>query len=309
MRGSWRRARVALAGGAGFDRWILESGAAGDRVVIFGGTHGDETEGVLAAHRIAGRDIALGRGTLEVVPIVHEAAFFADRRVSPIDGADLARSFPGDRAGSATQILAHALATEVLAGADLLVDLHTAGQSLDIPFTAGYIDDGRDRRGLSRRAALAFGADFVWRHPERPPGRTLSGIDAAIYTEAPAPGPTDAGLVERYADGVLRVLAELQMIDPSSAPPPAKPALRVVSGGNVDSDMQRVTKAGLFIPKVRYGERVASGQLLGTVIDPSGAVEEEIRSHDDGWVILLMRRPHVKPGDRVIAVAVADDAG
>jgi hypothetical protein len=56
-----------------------------------------------------------------------------------------------------------------------------------MPFLTGYIDDGRDARGLAARAARAFGADFVWRHPARPAGRTLSALDAAIYTEAPCP--------------------------------------------------------------------------------------------------------------------------
>src|SRR5205823_1682592 len=120
-------------------------------------THGDETEGVIAANRFAGAELGLKKGVLEIVPIVHEAAFHADRRTSPIDGADLARTFPGKTDGTPTEILADALHRQVLAGADLLIDLHTAGQSLDIPFIAGYIDDGRDKRGLGAKAASAFG--------------------------------------------------------------------------------------------------------------------------------------------------------
>ena len=90
---------------------------------------------------------------LEVVPVVHEAAYHADSRISPLDGGNLARVFPGDPNGKPTQRLAHALQTQVLKGADLLIDLHTSGQTYDIPYLAGYIDDGRDRKGLSERAA------------------------------------------------------------------------------------------------------------------------------------------------------------
>jgi predicted deacylase len=290
----------------GFDSWVLDSGLLGLRVAVFGGTHGDETEGVLAAGRLAGAELALKRGVVEIIPIVHEAAYFADRRTSPLDGRDLARSFPGEPSGTPTQILAHVLHTQVLAHADLLIDLHTAGQSLDIPFIAGYIDDGRDKRRLSVLAAEAFGADFIWRHPERPPGRTISGMDAAIYTEFAAPGPTDLGCVDAYFKGVLRVIAALDMIEPATAPEPGKPSLKIVSGGNVDSDLQAVGKDGLFIPRVKYGERVAAGQLLGQVVDSRGAVVEDIRSQFDGWVIVLKRRPHVKAGDQAVSVAVAD---
>jgi predicted deacylase len=303
----WTKTRVALKGGTGFERWRLDSGVAGDRVVVFGGTHGDETEGVIAANRLAGAGLALKKGVLEIVPIVHESAFYADRRVSALDGGDLARSFPGRPDGTPTEILADALHRQVLAGADLLIDLHTAGQSLDIPFIAGYIDDGRDRRGLSAKAAQAFGADFIWRHPERPPGRTISGMDAAIYTEYPAPGPTDLRCVESYVAGVKRVLSALGMIDPSAAPAPARPSTKLVSGGNVDSDMQTAGAAGLFLSRVRYGEQVKQGQVLGQIVDPRGTVLEDIRSPYDGWIVVMMRRPHVKPGDRLVAIAVADE--
>ncbi|MBM3522162.1 MAG: hypothetical protein FJX57_04330, partial [Alphaproteobacteria bacterium] len=177
---TWTRARVALPEGQGFDRCTLDSGRPGLRVVVFGGTHGDETEGVLAANRLVARDLALRAGVLEVVPIVHEAAYVSDTRVSPLDGGNLARLFPGDPAGSPTARLAHALQSRVIAGADLLIDLHTAGQIYDIPFLAGYIDDGRDRKGLGARAASVFGADFIWRHEARPAGRTISDVDAAI---------------------------------------------------------------------------------------------------------------------------------
>jgi len=162
-------------------------------------------------------------------------------------------------------------------------------------------------KGLGARAATAFGADFIWRHETRAPGRTISGIDAAIYTEAPLPGPTDPAFVERYHAGVLRVLAALGMIDAAGAPPaPPRPARRIVSGGNVDTDLQSASKAGLFIHKTRAGDTVARGQLLGEIIDMEGRVLETLHAPDDGWVVVLKRRPHVRPGDPVVGVAIAD---
>jgi len=305
-RMTWTQTRISLPDGGGFDRWRLGSAAPGLRVVIFGGTHGDETEGVIAANRIAGMELGLASGMVEVVPVVHEAAFAADTRTSPRDGADLARSFPGRADGTPTQALAHALHTEVLGGCDLLIDLHTAGRNLVIPFLAGYIDDGRDARGLGALAARAFGADFVWRHAERPPGRTLSALDAAIYTESPCAGPVDPSMVERYVAGCLRALAALGMLARPLVPAAAAPSLRITSGGNVDSDMQRAGAGGLFIARVGGGDKVAQGQVLGVVTDLRGRVLEEVRAQADGWVVVLPRRTHVKPGDGVVAVAAED---
>src|SRR5436190_23939350 len=93
---AWTRTRIALPENQGFDRCTLDSGKPGLRVVVFGGTHGDEIEGILAANRLANADLKLLAGILEVVPIVHEAAFYNDSRMSPLDGGNLARVFPGD---------------------------------------------------------------------------------------------------------------------------------------------------------------------------------------------------------------------
>lgn len=304
---AWTRTRVSLPENQGFDRCRLAGGQPGLRVVVFGGTHGDEIEGVLAANRLVHAPLPLIAGEVEVVPIVHEAAYYNDTRVSPLDGGNLARVFPGNPRGKPTERLAHALQTEVLAGADLLIDLHTSGQTYDMPFLAGYIDDGRDTRGLGARAAAAFGADFIWRHEGRPAGRTLSGMDAAIYSEAPLGGPTDLAFVDRYHAGVLRVLGALGMIEPAAVPgPPAKPAQRVTSGGDVEKDLLTAGHAGLFIHAARQAEKVRQGQLLGRIIDIAGTVLEELHSPFDGWVMVLKRRPHVQPGDALVGVAITD---
>lgn len=304
---AWTKSRIALPENRGFDRCTLDSGKPGLRVVVFGGTHGDEIEGVLAANRVANADLKLLSGILEVVPVVHEAAYHNDSRMSPLDGGNLARVFPGDPNGKPTQQLAYALQTQVLNGASLLIDLHTAGQIYDIPYLVGYIDDGRDKKGLGARACKAFGADFIWRHETRVVGRTISDVDAAIYTEAPLPGPTNMGFVDRYYDGVLRVLADLGMIDKSAAPPaPAKQARVIVSGGDVDNDLLSANHAGIYIPKVREGERVAKGQLLAEIIDITGKVLQALHAPFDGWVVVSQRRPHVNPGDSVVGVAIDD---
>ena len=62
---AWLKTRVAVASDMGFDSWVLDSGLLGLRVAVFGGTHGDETEGVLAAGRLAGAALAL-KGTVRI---------------------------------------------------------------------------------------------------------------------------------------------------------------------------------------------------------------------------------------------------
>ena len=299
--------RVVAAGTAGtFSVFTHDSGRPGQRVVVLGGVHGDETEGALAAGRLAVSDLALVAGRVDIVPICHEAAFAADSRTSPLDGGNLARVFPGDPAGPPTALLAHHLYIEVLEGADFLVDLHTSGSNYDMPFLAGYGGAVSGTGSPQERAAIAFGADFVWRHPGRSEGRTVSVVGHAIYTESPGMGPAKQGTVDAYCDGVLRVLESLGMVA-SAPPPPDRPQIFVTGGGDLDRDMTSVGVDGMFLAAQSRGKKVKEGTLLGTVVDIHGQVLEEHRAESEGWVMALKTRSPVRAGDLVVCLAADDE--
>lgn len=297
--------RISVGTGAGFDVWTAKAAEAGPRVVILGGVHGDETQGVLAAGRLAVDETVLTRGSVDIVPICHEAAFEADSRTSVTDGGNLARVFPGDSSGGPTEQLAHHIFAEVLSNADLLIDLHTSGQGHDMPFLAGYQADMVTTNSLAKRAASVFGADFLWRHPGRSEGRSVSVVDQAIYVECPGGGTMTQASVEAYIAGVQRVLAMMEMI--AVAPPdPAHPAILVSGGGDLDRDMISVRHAGMFVTDLVSGAKVEAGQLLGTVVTTGGHVLEEVRAPNEAWVMAVKRRPPVIAKDLVVCLATAD---
>jgi predicted deacylase len=297
--------RVDAGPAGGFDIHRIDSGKPGPRFVVLGGVHGDETEGALAAGRLAAASPTPVQGIIDIVPVCHEAAFAADSRTSPIDGGNLARVFPGDLHGTPTARLAHHIFTEVLDGADFLIDLHTSGQQYDMPFLAGYRGERPREQSIGERAAIAFGADFVWRHPHRSEGRTLSVVEHGIYCESPGGGPTNPDTVGAYVDGVLRVLAELGWL--ASGPSPRRSEqTRVTGGGNLDSDMVSVAHTGVFLAEVKRGDPVVAGQRLGHVVDVAGSVLEELTASTDGHVMALKRRSPVVAGDLVVCLASHD---
>jgi predicted deacylase len=299
--------RRVVAGDAGFDVYRFDSGRPGPRVAVLGGVHGDETEGILAAGRLASSGADFVAGKIDIVPICHEAAFSADDRVSPIDGGNLARVFPGDPAGTPTAVLAHHLFVEVLDGVDFLVDLHTSGRSYDMPFLAGYHGPTAGTASLGARAAFAFGASFVWRHPAMASGRTTSVVRDAIYVESPGSGATDMVTVDAYVDGVLRVLDVLGVVAGAPARRSGESTF-VTGGGDLDRDMVSVSADGFFLADVGAGERVDAGQRLGRVVDRFGATVEELAAPGSGWVMALKQRSHVTAGDLVVNVAADDVA-
>jgi uncharacterized protein len=301
---SVRRIQAGAAGG--FDVWEAAAPTPGPRVVVLGGVHGDETHGIVAAGRLATDETPLLRGSVSIVPICHEAAFLTDSRTSSIDGGNLARLFPGCANGEPTAQLAHHLFTEVLSGADLLIDLHTSGRDYDMPFLAGYHGATSATHSLARRASATFGATFSWRHPTLSPGRTISVVDQAIYVECPGSGSMTPSAVEDYVDGVRRVLTMLDMIEGS---PPARrdTSINVTGGGDLDRDMVSVRHDGMLLTDVVVGQQVEQGQRLGTIVTPTGDELEELRAPAHGWVMAVRRRPPVSAGDLVVMLAGDDE--
>ena len=80
-----------------------------------GGVHGGEYEGQIAianlARALQAKDI---RGRVILLPMANAPAATAGLRTSPIDEGNLNRLFPGDPAGTPSQIIAHYIETQLL---------------------------------------------------------------------------------------------------------------------------------------------------------------------------------------------------
>lgn len=275
MNAFLRRIEAGPAGG--FDVYTHDSGQPGPRAVLLDGVHGDETEGAVAV----------------------------GSRTSPLDGENLTPVFPGAPAGNTIPGLAHHILTEVLSGAGFLIDLHTFGRHFDMPFLAGYRRACLDPASPGERAAVAFGADFVWRDPGRSEGRTVSVVEHVMYAESPGGGPTSPATVGRYVEGVLRVPSKLGIVGDTTAAPSQR-QVRVTGGGDLDCDMITVDHDGIFLSSVGRGSRVEAGDPLGRVIDVAGRVREEHRAQTTGYVIALKRPSSVRAGDMIVCLAAED---
>jgi N2-acetyl-L-2,4-diaminobutanoate deacetylase len=284
----------------------LEPGPA---VALLAGVHGDEEEGVLAVQRVGAllAERPLARGTVRAVPIAHPAAYAADQRTSPHDGLDLARSFPGDPAGTPTQRLAHELTERLIRGSDLMIDLHSAGRANAMPMFAGYVDGGDDDVSVrSGRAAVAFAAPLLWEHPAPvPPGRTLTAAIAlgipCIYAEGSGGASLDQRELDLYVGGVLRVLADLGML--AWQPPPGR-LHRVVPGGSGDLDAGVTAPCGgRFVAARDAGDVLASGELIGEIVDETGRPVAAITAPSDCTVMFLRRTARIAAGEKVCALA------
>jgi predicted deacylase len=285
---------------------------AGPHLLVTGGVHGDEFEPIVAIRRLIhmltdtpGLAKTV-RGRVTLVPVVNNAAFRRGSRVAE-DGLDLARTCPGRPNGSVTEHTAWAL-SRLIHEADFYIDLHTGGTTLDVLPLVGYMLHP-DRRVLDvqRRMARAFGLPVAWGTTPHLEGRSLSvARDAdvpAIYAEYRGAATCRPNGVDAYIEGCLNVMAELGMLDREVPPVMVE---HVVEDDRPGSGHLQVCHpapvSGCFVPAVSLGQRVCSGDRLGTVFDLTGGAETTVISGQTGIVLVLRSFPRVDAGESLCVI-------
>lgn len=134
----------------------------GPTALLTGGNHGDEYEGPIALQDLAASlrpdDI---KGRVIILPMMNLPAFSKGLRCSPIDGNNMNRSFPGRPDGTVTQKICHYIATELVPMADIVLDFHSGGRTLDfLPFAAAHVLDNKTQERDCMAAMQAFNAPY-----------------------------------------------------------------------------------------------------------------------------------------------------
>ncbi|MCO5966389.1 N(2)-acetyl-L-2,4-diaminobutanoate deacetylase DoeB [Sinorhizobium meliloti] len=140
---------------------IIQNGK-GPTALLTGANHGDEYEGTIALFDLARylRPDEIN-GRVIIVPAMNYPAFQAGTRTSPIDRMNLNRAFPGRPDGTVTEKIADYFQRVLLPMADVVVDLHSGGKTLDfLPFCASHIVPDKVKEAESFRLVQAFGAPY-----------------------------------------------------------------------------------------------------------------------------------------------------
>jgi predicted deacylase len=303
----FHRRRFTASGGVGFDAFIWRGGP-GPVLLVNGATHGDEYEGPTLLRTWA-EQWRPGRlaGTVVFVPVLNEAAFFAGQRCAPVDGANLARVFPGKPKGSPTERLAHLFDTHLLAQCTHYADLHSAGAAYHLKPWTGYVTHRGAINRAQRAMAACFDAFWVWAGPYLP-GRTLSAAFArnipAIYVECQGLGGVDAGDL-RNLDRGLRNLLRWAGLTPGAAPRLRRQKVRITR--DVDEAHLQVHHPapvdGLFVPIAALDRRVRRGARIGRVLPLDGSSAREVHAESTGRIILIRRQRSVRRGDALFTLA------
>jgi hypothetical protein len=283
---------------------LVNGSQDGPTLVVTAGIHGGEYPCVEAAARLArALDPAAVRGRMIIVPSANPVAFRARAiYVTPPDGKNLNREFPGSAGGTFTSAWARWLFENVIRGADAYIDMH-GGDMIEalVPFTAWNRTGRPEVDDVARRMAEAYGIvhiverDVQGLHGMTHAAAAHAGIPA-LLTEAGGQGVWDEESVRILHDGVLRVMAALGMADP--LPGEVEPV--VVHPGWT---WLRSEHDGLFYPGVRVGDVVAEGQDLGRVADVWGETLQALVAPVGGLVLFEVTSLAMNTGDPLLAIA------
>lgn len=134
----------------------------GPCALLTGGNHGDEYEGPLALTALAQTlDPAQIKGRVIIIPFMNQPAFAHSTRVSPLDQGNMNRMFPGKPNGSPTEKIADYFQRTLLPMADIVLDFHSGGKTLDfLPYAASHVLNDKEQEARCRAARDAFNAPF-----------------------------------------------------------------------------------------------------------------------------------------------------
>jgi len=288
---------------------------AGPRVLVMAGNHGDEYEGqIIVSRLIRELDAHQVHGQLILLPMANYPAAAAGSRVSPIDGGNLNRLFPGDPAGTVTRVIAHYIEHALMPGCRYLIDLHSGGSSLRYHGGCLLTPDpglpGRDAlRVLMAQFHVPHGCLMDPAAPEIPlisSGAALrQGLDAAFTLELAGGGVVDPVVLREAFNGVLNFLGHVGVLDAGLATPVLNHAMRFLKMDEIAHHIYAYD-AGIFEPLVALGDEVAAQQPVARLHHPDtpGRAPTEVHAHAPGMVLCQRIPALTERGDCLFELAV-----
>jgi N2-acetyl-L-2,4-diaminobutanoate deacetylase len=285
---------------------VIKNGR-GATALLTGGNHGDEYEGPIALVDLANRLTAeTVSGRVIVVPYMNYPAFRVGRRLSPVDGLNMNRVFPGRPDGTLTEKIADYFQRTLLPMADIVLDFHSGGRSLDfVPFAACHVLPDVEQQARSLAARDAFGTPYAMMMLEI----DASGMyDTAaeemgkvfVTTEIGGGGTSTAENIAIAKRGVENILRHAGIL-----------AGDVEHSTSVELEMPGADcftfsrSGGMVEPIVDLGALVRREDVLARVhpIDRLGAPPDEYRARIDGILVARHFPGIAAAGDCLAVVA------
>jgi predicted deacylase len=285
----------------------------GPTVLILGGNHGDEYQGQVAAMKLA-RELTpeMVTGRIILIPSLNFPAARAATRLSPLDGMNMNRAFPGEPEGSVTSQVAHFLTTVLFPLSDVVIDIHSGGRSMEfVPCAHMHLVSDPEQRRKMLAAMLAWNTDFGFLYADIA-GTGLLPVEAEnqgklVVTTELGGGECIPASVHRIAQGGLRnVLIHVGALrgqEQTRASLGKGPAILTQALNR--EDYLLAPESGIFEVCVELGEHVKQGETVGHIhhLERPDRQPETIVAQSNGYLVTMRAPCLTQQGDCVAVIA------
>lgn len=286
----------------------------GKTILLTGGNHGDEYEGPIALMKLA-RTLKAGEisGQVIIIPALNYPAVMAGSRVSPIDGVNMNRAFPGKRDGSVSSMIAHFVNQKILPLADVVLDIHSGGKTMMFsPFACYHQIPDTDVMEQAKQAMLAFAAPISLELVELDAEGMLDTVvedmgKIFVGCEIGGGGTTTTHTVSIAETGIRNLLAHFDIIgeEPRSRENRGLPPTRRMH--MPDSNCYSICDdTGIYEVLIDLDSPINTGDIIGQVHFPEKPERApvEYRAARSGTLIGRTHKALVGPGDFLALIAV-----
>ena len=287
--------------------------ASGPTVLVLGGNHGDEYQGQVAGMKLARTlqpDMVTGR--IIIIPSLNFPAAKAATRLSPLDGMNMNRAFPGQPEGNVTSQVAHYLTNVLFPISDVVIDIHSGGRSMEfVPCAHMHLVPDRAQRRLMLDAMLAWNTDFAFIYADIA-GSGLLPVEAenqgkiVVTTELGGGEGVNAAVHRIAQNGLTNVLKHVGALrgEPQTRASQGLPPTVITQALN-RQDYVLAPESGIFEVCVDLGELVAAGQPIGYIhhLERHDREPETIVASSAGYLITMRTPCLTTQGDCVAVIA------
>jgi predicted deacylase len=251
----------------------------GPTVLILAGNHGDEYQGQIAIMKLA-RELTpeMVNGRIILIPSLNFPAARAATRLSPVDGMNMNRAFPGQPEGAVTSQIAHYVTTVLFPLSDVVIDIHSGGRSMEfVPCSTMHLVADRAQRRTMLDATEMGGGECI---PAEVHRITQSGLrNVLIHLGA--------------LKGRAKTRAQLGL-------PPI-----ILTQALHREDYLLAPESGIFEICLDLGAKVKRGQTVGCIhhLERPDRAPEPLVAQSSGFLITIRAPCLTQQGDCVAVIA------
>lgn len=271
---------------------VWEGGMLRETFNVVGGLQGDQLNGLYIASQLSRflQGVEEGResgykitGKIQVFPLANMQAMQSGTRLWGLDNLDLDRAFPGNRTGDISERLCHAIHQHTT-NSDYGVIVHN--DFYEHHPHAQFID--KSARALAQSTGLGIAREIT-----APPLQLLHqwvehGVKALLLT-----GGKNNEINTSQCQVLIGSCINLMLATGVLSLGERKKPKHEIQYYKAENECAIVSAhAGLFIPRVKVGEMLKQGQIIGEVRDiHGGETLAEPSAPKDGFLVSLRNHP------------------